>query len=283
MRWWKRFWILRKQNDTVKFMILFFCIGIIFLGKTLVHGARLYQAAQNPVEYGVFASTGKGTQAKLREVCQLEWVIFASPFRESTVSLGENGKELVFPCLELSEEYLETVYGISGNGAMKTFYVNQTAFALLKKAGNFGAKAKELRIAYCQQEDEGGNGRSPQGAFSETESKNPSGTAKVLLIPEPISEEEPFVCCVGDPLRLNAEEAGIRISGRPDLEGQNITKLTEAGFTLYNAQSIRTVRQEQALQGLELKYSAAIGVICLSVPFFLHSAMKMKYHRNSLE
>ena len=97
------------------------------------------------------------------------------------------------------------------------------------------------------------------------------------------AEEEPFVCCIGTPLRLKSEEAGIRIWGRLDLTGENMAKLTEEGFTLSDARQMQLVRQEQALKQTELKYSAILAMICLSVPFFLHSAWKMKYHGNSLE
>lgn len=283
MRWWKRFRILRKQNDTVKIMTLFFCGGIFFLGKALCNGVGLYQATKTPVEYEVFAEAGKGAEPVSAKACGLDGVIFAGPFRESTVSFRKKGEELTFSCMELSEEYLEKVYGISKKGAMKTFYVNQRAFGMLKKAGNITGDVSELRIGYEQQAEVAEKGGQDSSKGTSPERESAFGNAKVLLIPVPVAEEEPFVCCIGTPLRLKSEEAGIRIWGRLDLTGENMAKLTEEGFTLSDARQMQLVWQEQALKQTELKYSAILAMICLSVPFFLHSAWKMKYHGNSLE
>lgn len=279
MKRWKRFWILRKQNDIVKIMVLFFGAGIFFLVKALSHGAVLYRTTQNSVEYGFSVDSQSGGLTSLAEVRQLDWVVAASTFRESKVLLGENGKELEFSCMEFSEEYLEAAYGIFGNGAMKTFYVNQNAFAKLKRALGTEEGVQELRIRF-RQSDSGTKDTDPRdntGTSKDLESGESFGTAKVLPIQETVSEEEPFVCCMGDPLRLKAEGTGIWIFGWPGLDGENVTKLTDAGITPYDPQKVQRALQEQALLWMELKYNAWIAAICLSVPFFLHSAMKMKY------
>lgn len=281
----KGFWKLRKQNDVVKLMFLFFLAGVFFLAKALLWGAKVYQTVQSPAEYGFYGGSQSG--GDLTELLRLDWVTAASPFRESIVSLGENGEEQTFTCLELSREYLQRAYGIGENGAMKTFYVNRKAFAQLKQAAGTEAEDGALRVKYQQMDKETGMGMGTDqgkdsGPGQDGETESPSRIAKVLLLPERADGDEPFVCCVGEPIRLKAA-GGIWILGQPDLNGEHITELAEGGLTPVTSQRMQKIRQEQALLLMELKYSVCIAIICLSVPFCLHYALKMKYDRNSSE
>lgn len=211
MKWWKKFWRIRKQEDRVKIVLLLFLLGIVFLFYGVYNGICLYQAVQTPVEYVLAGDSGEQNLGrKLNEIREWENMAGASIFRESSVLITYQGEETTFSCVELSEEYIKDVYGISQSGATKTFYMNQKAFDMVKEtneAFSYKQSGSEdtLRMTYETEEAEEGQTQLPEKERKEKK------TAEIVRVKEGVNEEEPFVFSAGEKGILIKYGMGIRV------------------------------------------------------------------------
>ncbi|MDE7436529.1 MAG: hypothetical protein K2N01_12020 [Lachnospiraceae bacterium] len=257
MKRWKRFWKLRKQDDMVKIILIFWVFGMGCLIQAAYNGVLLYQAVQSPAEYVLMADTTDGAlSAKQKELVQEEDVMAAGLWRQTTLTVKYQGMEAAFSCSELSEPYMETVYGIRDEGAMKTIYMNQKAFSQVL-GGRDGSGYSQnndanrtLRVTYVK-EDQG----------DETSRQQ---TADIVLVKDGVSEEEPLVFCKGDRIDLAKYASGIRVYvGRHDLDGRNAEKLQETGFTIANMQEIREAEYLGQMKLVRIKYGVLTAALCL--------------------
>lgn len=251
MKWWNKFWKLRKQKDVVKIMLLYFVIGMGFMANAVYHGILLYRIVQSPAEYVVAKIAGSAvTETELEEIRRLEYVIAASRQQEEPVTVKYQMKEADFSCILLSESYLETAYGIRKNGAMKTFYMNRKAYEqLMQRTGSGG---EELVVSYVME------------SLAEGDEGQKGGTAKAVLVTAGIPEEEPVVFCRGDSAELTGDVAELRVRvGRQELDGGNVRRLENLGYSVVNREEIREAEYLRELELVRIQYGAAVGGICL--------------------
>lgn len=257
MKWWKRFWKLRKQDDMVKIILIFWVFGMACLIYAGYNGILLYQTVQSPAEYVLAANTpGGALTVRQRELIQEEDIMAAGLWRQTSLTVKYQGMETVFSCSELSEAYMETVYGIRDEGAMKTIYMNQKAFSqlLLNRAADVYSQNSEeihaLRVTYVK--DEQGDEILGQG------------TADVVLVKDGVPEDTPFVFCKGECINLTKYAAGIRVyAARQDLNGEGVQKLQEKGFEIVNIQEIQEAEYLGQMTLIRIKYGVMTAVLCL--------------------
>lgn len=252
MKWWNKFWKLRKQKDVVKIMLLYFVIGMGFMVNAVYHGILLYRIVQSSAEYVVAkAAGGSVTETELEEIRGVENVTAVSRQQEVPVTVKYQTKEAAFSCILLSESYLEAAYGIRKNGAMKTFYMNRKAYELLMQGRSSGGE--ELVVSYGKEdfgEEEGGGQK--------------AGTAKAVLVTDGMPEEEPVVFCRGDSTELTGDTAEIRVRvGRQDLDGGNVKRLENLGYPVVNREAIKEAEYLREMEWVRIQYGAAVGGICL--------------------
>lgn len=277
MKWWKKFWRLRKQEDRVKIVLLLFLMGIVFLFYGVYNGICLYQTVQTPVEYVLTGDSGdKYLGRKLNEIREWENMAGTSIFRENSVLITYQGEETTFSCVELSEEYIKDVYGISQSGATKTFYMNQKAFDMVKEAeGAFSYKQSDsediLRVAYEMEAAEEGQTQLPEKERKEKK------TAEIVLVKEGVNEEEPFVFSVEEKGILIKYGTGIRLCFKgQDMDGSQLRKIQEAGFTVKNINVYQELEYLRKEKELHIKYAFGVSGICLFCSCILWKAGKEK-------
>lgn len=264
MKWWKKFWRIRKQEDRVKIVLLLFLLGIVFLFYGVYNGICLYQAVQTPVEYVLAGDSGEQNLGrKLNEIREWENMAGASIFRESSVLITYQGEETTFSCVELSEEYIKDVYGISQSGATKTFYMNQKAFDMVKEtneAFSYKQSGSEdtLRMTYETEEAEEGQTQLPEKERKEKK------TAEIVRVKEGVNEEEPFVFSAGEKGILIKYGMGIRVCFKgQDMDGSQLRKIQEAGLTVENMQVYQELEHLREGRELHIKYAVGLSIICL--------------------
>lgn len=188
MKWWKKFWKLRRQDDRVKVILMFLAGGIVFFIYAGYNSVLLYKMIQNPTEY-VLAPEGRKTdvQKRLSKICEWDEIAAASFQTEKDITLKYQDYEETFSCIELSEAYMEAVYGVKESGAMKTFYMNKKAYRQLCRESGLQEKYEGhtagdgLKLSYT---DEAG-----------PVSQAAAGAARVVLVKQNMPKAEPYIFC----------------------------------------------------------------------------------------
>lgn len=257
MKQWKRFLKLRKQDDMVKIILALAVLGAVFMIRAVYHGIRIYQTVQSSAEYVLTADTPGGTLAgRQRELMQEENITAAGLWRQTSLTVKYQGRETALSCSELSEDYMEEVYGIRDEGAMTTIYMNQKAFSgLLQNTDTVGYSrngeaARTLRVTYVK----------------EAEGDEPSRqkTAEVVLVKEGVPEDEPFVFCKGDPIDLAKYASGIRVyAERQELYRETAERLQNKGFAIANMQKIRETEYLLQMETVKIQYGVMTAALCL--------------------
>lgn len=250
MKWWSKFWKIRKQKDTVKLMLLFILLGIGFFGHLAYEGICLYQITITPTEYILTSHDPTGiTDMQMKELWELEQVSAVSRQQELSLELaGQRGK-MNLTCLEVSQSYLENAYGIRSCGSMQVFYMNQLAYEeLLRNMGygeDYDAPEEDWTLGYVLGEEE-------------------TGMAKVILVTEGVPNDQPYAFHEGNSVRLAKNSPAIRIQVRQqDLDGMNVRRFQQSGLEIINHSDVEETgyRQERIL--LQMKYDCIIVVLCL--------------------
>lgn len=257
MKKWKRFLKLRKQDDRVKIILALAVLGAVFMIRAVYHGIRIYQTVQSSAEYVITADAPGGTLAgRQRELMQEENITAAGLWRQTSLTVKYQGRETAFSCSELSEDYMEEVYGIRDEGAMKTIYMNQKAISQLLQEGDGIGYFKEngevrtLRVTYVKEAD-----------GDETFRQK---TAEVVLVKEGVPEDAPFVFCKGDPIDLTKYASGIRVyTGGQELYGETVDRLQNKGFTIANMQEIRETEYLLQTEAVKIRYGVITAALCL--------------------
>lgn len=278
MSWWRRFWRLRKQNDIVKIMLLFGVLGFTFLVNAVYSGIQIYKLVNTPVEYVMSGWYGNSSDSRLSELARLENVTAVSCQMDGAAAVKYQTIESSISYVELSEEYIESVYGIKDSGSMKNFYMNPAAYkrftqsvyfrTAVNKAGmdeigeNAGYTDEGLRVNYAldgqvQMENEDSLAGNPASGIA-------YGTAKVVLVDTNIAGDEPYVFCKGDRVSLLKSATSVRVrAGQQDLDGMNIKRMQELGFSVANEELIIRTEYEQEIQMIKIKFGLLLAVICV--------------------
>lgn len=288
MKWWSRFLKKRRQSDRVKIMLLFFLVGIGFLGDFIYRGMEVYQTVNSPVEYVLTNASGKVTDAQIARIRDLDNIKAVSRQQETVVSLKNEAKSVSFTCVGLSADYLESVYGIQEAGSMKTFYLNQAAWEQVveiedeqgqRSEGtleNEEADIAELRVEYTMAGEEGTkpetgtakavlNGEGKMGtAKAVLIGEGKMGEAEAVLFGEEKLDEQAYVFYEINSAVLSGETEAVRVQvGKQDLEGMNLSKLNQIGLETTNADAVKLAAIIQKMQFLRMKYDAVVVVLSL--------------------
>ena len=246
MKWWNRFWKQRKQNDRVKVQLIAGCIGLVCFGYALYHGISLYRLLNTPVEYICTTSdSGGGLDAKLSQVQELDYIDAVSRQELTSVEITTQRGTLTVPCLKVSEDYLRDAYGLTENSAMKTFYLNQTAYeSMLNMVQASEEEIVDVKVGYVMGEEK--------------------GTAKLISGSELLPNDSPYIFCTGDPVCLRKEGRQLRVRVRQqDLDGMQLRDLGQLGIQVENQNEIEENRLLQEQKLLEIKYNLIIAILCM--------------------
>lgn len=254
MNCWKKFWKIRKQDDNVKCLLLFATIGIGFFINILYNGFVLYQKANSPVEYVLSSSTQdelNGT--KIKNLWDLKDIYAVSHQYEMPLEVKSKDGDLAFTCVELSQEYMEAVYGIKESSAMKVFYMNQMAYSQLKqgldkKAVKNRGGQEELQICYIVEE------------IGDEETEQKEKIAKVVLVNQGVPKDLAYVFCRGD---RSSEQVRVCIA-RQELEGRTTQRFQNEGFAIVNKEEVLEAEYQQEMNKAKMGYGFAISCICLA-------------------
>ena len=271
MQRWKKFWRLRKQEDAVKLMLLFFAAGAAFLGNAVYNGVELYRQLQSPAEYVLWSNAQSGAaDSQLSALREIKHVTAVSHQKEIPVTARKNGKETAFTCTELSGEYMEKVYGIRKSGATKTFYMNQKAYSQMKQElGSANSVDSHAQSAHGEKNSSGESKEAEEMQICylveaeslEEEAALKERTAKVVLVQQGVPQEEPYVFTKA---AMQSIEPQVRVCvGQQELEGGITQRLEAAGFAVEQTQIVQEAEYRQELKIVRLGYALLAGLLCL--------------------
>lgn len=250
MKWWSRFWKIRKQKDWVKLMLLFLLLGIGFFGHLVYEGICLYQIILTPMEYILTSQSPTGiTDLQMQDLWELEQISAVSRQQELSLELAGQWGKMNLTCLEVSQSYLENAYGIRSCSSMQVFYMNQLAYEeLLENMGygeGYDPPKEDWTLGYVLGEEE-------------------MGMAKIILVPEGVPNDQPYAFHEGNSVRLAKNSPAIRIQVRQqNLDGMHVQRFQQSGLEILNDSDIEKTSDCQERILMQMKYDCMIAVLCL--------------------
>lgn len=263
MEGWKKFWKLRRQDDRVKVMLMFFAAGVIFFTCAGYQSVRYYKMIQSPAEYVLTTENVRtNVRKELSEICKLDEIAAVGFQSERDITLKYQEYEGTFSCMELSKAYMEAVYGVKESSSMKTFYMNEKAYRQLcresglKERQTGRAGGNSLRLSYM-------DSASKADSADPVSASSVAAAARVMLVKQNMPKKEPYVFCKKGVQNEVETMLPVRIfARRQDWDGQLVKKLQESGFTLENQEEVRKEEYERGLLSCGLKYNLLAAVIC---------------------
>lgn len=238
----RTWWRLRRQFDAVKmglWMVLFCVASLVALG---VHGWRLYQLAEAPVEF-VGTLWDASAFDKIREA---RGVTAVSWQQESVVTLRAGAVEMAFPCVTLSAEYLDRVYGASKESAMPVLFMNEEAYQTWEMGTirYYGfSKVSRVTKMDCEWED----GRTDV-AIVQYAVTLPRETGQVYRAVPMLSAENSVT------VRIYLARRGLDLEGKRQLE--------QLGVVIENREQYLEDEQIQEVLLVQMKYEVVLAVVC---------------------
>lgn len=240
----KKFRKLRKQNDSVKIMLFFSILSVIFFGSAVAKLVHLYQEIHHPVEYTV---TGNGKQPLKNYLVQFEEmseVQCASLQNVSVVNFYSQGEKIFAKCYELSDTYLQTVYAVNETSAMKVFYINDTLAKNIEENEIVKYYAEDVPDKY--------------------------GTAKIRYINHFSENTENEIFCTSKVSSLSEYAASIRICMKKNNLNQTlIQQWNRMGLYIENQQSLEIQSIQREKDFIILKYTLILSGLSLFFVFCL--------------
>lgn len=252
MKWWSRFLQERKQNDRVKLQCLFVLAGLSFLGLGIWQGVEFYQQFALEIEYICFGyDVAEKLDTQLQNVQELEDVIAASRQQEVGIEVYGSSDSLVLSCAEVSQEYLEQVYGCSTSSSMKVIYLNAVAYEQCQNLlASYQGSEKELRAEYAINDQERG--------------------MAVLKLLEGLEEDTAMGFVPGDQVDLRNQAKELRICFRQqDLSGIRLKELQSLGLTVENGDILEQNRLMLEMQLLNIRYQFILAILFLAFAWIL--------------
>lgn len=257
----RKFFLLRKQSDTVKVMFILAVAGVGFLCRVVWHVWGIYEYVNTPAEY-VLAADRAVTKAQVDELRQMHGVMGVSPQSEISVVAVYEGTETELSCTVLSQEYMEDMYDTKLSAATKRFYMNEAAFSewksMLSDSGKDvperteQARANtEFAIRFCLPE------ASPKSA---------------KLIVTQTGEEEGVIYTADSDGSLLREACSLRVRfGTHDLDGVRLDRLGNMGYEIENKEVVLAEEYEVKERLFHIRYSLFCCAVCLVTVFLLRS------------
>lgn len=255
MRWWIRFWKRRKQDDRIKIMLIFLMTGVGFMINAIYSGMQVYAMVQTPVEY-IVKSNGKSgiTEYQMSGIEAMENLQAVSKQKESSLTLSGSWGEMTVTCLELSDAYLRSAYGISEISAMKVIYLNDMAWNQLMQACGETGNDSETGME--------------QGSFQldyQLGEEDMTGTAQIVHAKSGVPNDTACAFCDADSARLSDSETGVRIQMRgQELDGTTVKQLGQFGLEVVNSDKVQQNSLKQEMQFLRMRYDVIAALLCLA-------------------
>lgn len=250
-------------------MLIFLMTGIGFLINAVYSGMQIYAMVQTPVEY-IVRSNGKSgiTEYQMSGIETMENLQAVSKQKESSLTLSDSWGEMTVTCLELSDTYLESAYGISETSAMKVIYLNEMAWEQLTKAS--GGSGNGVDVMDGESESEAKQINSMQLDYILGGEDGEKGTAKILRIASGVPNDIACAFCTADNVRLSEgnSEILLRLS-RQDLEGTSIGQINQLGLEVTNSSDMQLDSMRREMKFMQIKYDVIVVVLCLIAAYSL--------------
>lgn len=288
-KWWSKLLKKRRQSDRVKMMLFFSVLGMGFLGDFAYRGIIIYQTIKSPTEYVLTSASNVITDVQIAMIGEYDFVRAVSRQQETYVSLKNEGETVSFSCVELSEEYLESVYGVQKTGAMKVFYLNHAAWEQL--IGKKDAQEQQLSKDYQNGEKALFELHVEYMLAGEKDAESETGTAKAVLLEEENEDGQACVFCSQVYVKesgstASSDGADAALSGgndkvrvqikQQDLDGMSLNRLNRLGLEVVNAEEIKLEKLAMEIQFLRMKYNALAVVLSLLAVGSLQNCQEKK-------
>lgn len=277
---------LRKQNDTVKIIVLFVIAGLVSAVSILYHAGLIYHYVKTPVEYVLTADHVISTE-QIGVVQQMEGVSRVSRQIEIPVTLRYQGAETEMQAVLLSQEYVEEMFGVKLPSGGSRIFMDKKTFSSVQtewqdsREGSVEVKSRKLddgrvvldvryRIAETTADD-----LSNDDAVSNGGVEQPDRPAQIIVAESRVQGEETFVCLADTENRLPREACSLRVQyENHDLDGLHVEQLTKLGYTIENEEMVLGEKYEIQIKLLHIRYGLVICAICLAGVFGLGKVIR---------
>lgn len=272
----KYFLKLRKQNDTVKIIVIFALAGIVSAVSVLYHGWMIYHYVNTPVEYVLTADRTVSTE-QVNTLLQLEGVSRVSRQWDMPIMLRYQGAETEVSAVLLSQEYVEEMYDVTLPSGVGRIIMNKVAFSHLQT--EWSENREGMAEVESQRQEDGSMVLDVRYRIAETVLDDTAGDDAMEQADQPIriivteklwQREEPFVCLVNADSRLLREACSLRAQyENHDLDGLHVERLAKLGYAIENEEMILREKNEIQIKLLHIKYGLLLCGICLVMVFSL--------------
>lgn len=251
MKWFSSLLKKRKQDDRIKIILFFALLGIIFLGNSVYRIVKLYDMVSDLEEYILTENeTIKIKDIQIDTLSKIENVVSVSRQKEVPLELKKNSESISLNCLELSESYLKTVYGININSSMKVFFINKSAYNTLTQSQNFAEEFKKGK-------------NSIMADYALGEESLSYGTAKVVLVENKVPDDMPFAFCKAESSDFGNDSSGVRVMfANGDLTSANKEILKNMGFIISDSDESDKRNLLYEKEFIYIKYSVLTAGLC---------------------
>ncbi|WP_370751927.1 ABC transporter permease [Eubacterium sp.] len=234
---------LRKQSDTVKLIMLIMILGIAMLIGVFYEGVKIYIDLQNEVEYIIVPQSNPVTKRQIDELRQIDNVKCVTPQKEKNVTVYINGKNSLVKCFQISEEYMDRVYGIERKKGMQNFYLTEQCYEEIKNSALDGRiMENKFKSKYVIGEK--------------------TGIAEFNCIK--INDKElncGFTCEKSS--YLYGEDSKIRVCvSKSDFTGATTDALEKAGYSIENKEKVIEIENDRNIKLIRIKYQLLIVILC---------------------
>lgn len=251
MKWLRDLLKKRRRDDRIKIIMIFALLGIIMLGNTVYRIVKLYGIVTESEEYILAENeTIKIKDLQIDALSKTENVISISRQKEIPLELKVETDSISLNCIELSESYLKTVYGINVNSMSRAFFINESAYNILMQSDGFAEELEKGENCILADYALGEDGIS-------------CGTAKVILVKGKLPDDMPYAFCKAQSADLGENSSGVRVMfANSDLTSSNKDRLKDMGFVIADSDKTDIKNLLCENEFLHIKYSVLIIGLC---------------------
>lgn len=278
----KYFLTLRKQNDTVKIIVILALAGIASAVSVLYYAWMIYHYVNTPVEYVLTTDRVVSTE-QVNTLLQLEGVNRVSRQSDIPIMLRYQGAETEVSAVLLSQEYVEEMYDVTLPSDTGRIIMNKAAFSDLQTA--WSENRDGMAEIESQKQEDGSMALDVHYRIAETMSDETAGDdvmeqtdrlIRIIVMETARQGEEPFVCLVDTDGSLLRKTHSLRVQyGSHDLDGLHVERLAKLGYALDNEDMILREKYEVQIKLIHIKYGLLLCGICLLAVFVYHSKSKI--------
>lgn len=271
----KYFLKLRKQNDTVKIIVILALAGIASAVSVLYYAWMIYHYVNTPVEYVLTTDRGVSTE-QVNTLLQLEGVSRVSWQRDIPVLLRYQGAETEVSAVLLSQDYVEEMFDMTLPSDVRRIIMNKAAFFDLQT--EWSEDREGMAAVEGRKQEDGSMALDVRYRIAETMSDETADNAmkqtersiRIIVTETARQREEPFVCLVDTDGSLLREAYSLRVQfGSHDLDGLHVERMVKLGYVVENEETILREKYEVQIKLLHIKYGLLLCVISLVAVFAL--------------